>query len=77
MTKKSASSNNKVVATNRKPELLASHPISSLIAVKRTLTAPHVEAVRAALAREDALLEELLGAPPNMAALAQFVGKRD
>jgi len=61
----------------RHAELLASHPISSLIAVKRTLTAPHVEAVRAALAREDALLEELLGAPPNMAALAQFVGKRD
>jgi len=57
-------------------EILAAHPISSLVAVKRTMSAPHVEAVRAALAREDAYLEELLGAPDNAEALARFVGRR-
>ncbi|WP_210687242.1 enoyl-CoA hydratase/isomerase family protein [Mycolicibacterium sp. GESEQ-9] len=60
----------------RHAELLASHPISSLIAVKRTITAPHIEAVRAALAREDAYLEDLLGAPDNAQALARFVEGR-
>lgn len=60
----------------RHAELLASHPISSLIAVKRTITAPHIEAVRAALAREDVYLEELLGAPDNAQALARFVDSR-
>lgn len=57
-------------------ETLAGHPISSLIAVKRTMLAPHVEAVRAALAREDDYLEELLGAPDNAEALARFVDRR-
>lgn len=59
----------------RHAELLAGHPLSSLIAVKRTIMAPHVEAIRAALSREDAYLEELLGAPDNAAALEQFVSR--
>lgn len=56
---------------------LACLPLSSLIAVKRTIMAPHLEEIRAALAREDAYLEELLGAPDNAAALDRFVARQN
>ncbi|CPT92099.1 enoyl-CoA hydratase/isomerase [Mycobacteroides abscessus] len=52
---------------------LASHPLSSLMAVKRTITAPHLQEIRAALEREATYLDELLGAPDNAAALERFV----
>lgn len=58
--------------TRHHAELLAARPISSLIAVKRTITAPRITGIRAALQREDAYLDALLGAPANREALAEF-----
>jgi enoyl-CoA hydratase/carnithine racemase len=52
--------------------ILASRPIPSLVAVKRTITAPVLADVEAARARENAYFAELLGAQANAAALAEF-----
>jgi enoyl-CoA hydratase/carnithine racemase len=60
----------------RHAELLASRPLASLIAVKHTMVEPTREAVRAAIAREYAQFEELLGSVANSAALAAFTDKR-
>ncbi|WP_182379922.1 enoyl-CoA hydratase-related protein [Nocardioides sp. WS12] len=57
-------------------EVLASRPISSLIAVKRTMTEPHREAIRAARDRENAAFAELMGGPANLEALAAFAEGR-
>jgi enoyl-CoA hydratase/carnithine racemase len=56
----------------RHAEILASRPIASLTAVKRTITAPVIPGVQAAIARENACFEELLGGQANAAALAAF-----
>jgi enoyl-CoA hydratase/carnithine racemase len=56
----------------RHADILASRPIPSLVAVKRTITAPVLADVEAARARENAYFAELLGAQANAAALAQF-----
>lgn len=61
----------------RHAETLAARPISSLVAVKRTLTEPHREAVRAARERENAAFAELLGGPANLEALAAFAEGRE
>lgn len=57
-------------------ELLAQRPISSLVAVKRTMTEPHREAVAAARRRENAAFAELMGGPANLEALAAFAEGR-
>lgn len=58
-------------------EVLAARPISSLIAVKRTMTEPHREAIRAARDRENAAFAELMGGPANLEALAAFAEGRE
>lgn len=60
----------------RHAEVLASRPISSLMAVKATMVAPIRDEVAAATARENALFAELMGAQANVAALAEFTGRR-
>lgn len=55
---------------------LAAMPISSLIAVKATMTAGRVEQTRAARDLEDAQFQKLMGGPANMEALAAFAEKR-
>ncbi|TWG95161.1 enoyl-CoA hydratase/carnithine racemase [Nocardioides sp. J9] len=57
--------------------LLARRPISSLVAVKRTMTEPHREAVRAARDRENAAFAELMGGPANLEALTAFAEGRE
>lgn len=56
---------------------LAQRPISSLMAVKETITAPHREAVAAARQRENGLFAELMGGPANTEALAAFMEGRE
>jgi enoyl-CoA hydratase/carnithine racemase len=58
-------------------ELLARRPVSSLVAVKRTMTAPHRVALAEARARENAAFAELMGGPANLEALAAFAEGRE
>lgn len=60
----------------RHAEVLAAQPISSLLAVKRTMTAPHRDAVREARDRENACFAELMGGPANIEALTAFAEGR-
>ena len=63
---------------HRHANVLADKPISSLIAVKQTMTEPIRAEVAAARSREDAYFAELMGAQANADALAEFNrGKRD
>lgn len=57
-------------------KLLASKPISSLVAVKRTMTEPLRAAIADARARENACFREMLGGPANAEALAAFAERR-
>lgn len=61
----------------RHAEVLAARPISSLIAVKRTMTEPHRAAVAAARERENAAFAELMGGPANLEALTAFAEQRE
>jgi enoyl-CoA hydratase/carnithine racemase len=62
-----------LIADARKhAEVLASRPISSLIAVKQTMVEPVRPEIAAASARENALFEKLMGAAANAEALADF-----
>ncbi len=56
--------------------LLARRPISSLVAVKQAMTAPHRAAVRAARERENAAFAALMGGPANLEALTAFAEGR-
>ncbi|OBK24159.1 crotonase [Mycobacterium asiaticum] len=56
----------------RHAEILAARPISSLIAVKHTMTEPLRPGIAAATARENAHFAELMGTQANAAALADF-----
>lgn len=56
----------------RHADVLASRPLSSLMAVKRTMTAPLVAEVAAARNRENACFAELMGGAANASALADF-----
>lgn len=56
--------------------LLAARPISSLVAVKRTMTEPHRAAIREARDRENAAFAELMGGPANLEALSAFAEGR-
>jgi len=60
----------------RHAEILASRPISSLIAVKQTIVEPSRAEIAAATAREIVHFAELLGAAANADALAEFTQKR-
>ena len=56
-------------------EVLASRPISSLMAVKRTMKAPVLAEIEAARERENACFVELMGGAANAEALADFTNK--
>ncbi len=60
----------------RHAEVLAARPISSLIAVKRTIVEPIGPQIAAASARENAYFAELMGAQANADALADFASRR-
>jgi enoyl-CoA hydratase/carnithine racemase len=60
----------------RHAEVLASRPLSSLMAVKRTMKAPLLEEIAAARERENGCFAELMGGAANAAALADFTSKR-
>ncbi|CAM2811366.1 enoyl-CoA hydratase/isomerase family protein [Prescottella defluvii] len=57
-------------------ETLAAKPISSLVAVKRTMTEPLRAEIAAARERENACFRDLLGGPANREALAAFAEGR-
>lgn len=61
----------------RHAALLAARPISSLVAVKRTMTEPLREGIRAARERENAAFAELMGGPANLEALTAFAEGRE
>jgi len=56
---------------------LASRPISSLVAVKRTMLAPIRAEIEAARDREHAAFAELMGGPANLEALTAFAEGRE
>lgn len=58
-------------------DTLAARPISSLMAVKRTMVEPLRAEIRAARDRENAAFAELLGAPANIEALTAFAEGRE
>lgn len=58
-------------------EKLATRPISSLIAVKATMTAPLRAEIAAARERENACFAELMGGPANLEALSAFAEGRE
>ena len=61
----------------RHAEVLAKRPISSLIAVKRTMTEPLRVGIAAARERENAAFAELMGGPANLEALTAFAEGRE
>lgn len=61
----------------RHATLLARRPISSLVAVKRAMTAPLRAEIDAARERENAAFAELMGGPANLEALAAFAEGRE
>lgn len=61
----------------RHAEVLASKPVSSLVAVKRTMTAPLRAGIEEARQRENAAFAELMGGPANLEALAAFSEGRE
>lgn len=61
----------------RHAEILAARPVSSLMAVKRTIVEPLRPEIAAASARENAHFAELMGAQANAAALADFTSRRE
>ena len=61
----------------RHAEVLAAKPISSLVAVKRTMTEPRRAGIAAARERENAAFAELMGGPANLEALAAFAEGRE
>lgn len=58
-------------------EILAARPISSLVAVKRTMTEPLRAEIAAARDRENAAFAELMGGPANLEALTAFAEGRE
>lgn len=59
----------------RHAEVLASRPVSSLMAVKQTMVEPTRTAIQDAIKREYAQFEKLLGSAANTAALSAFTDK--
>ena len=60
----------------RHAEVLAAKPISSLIAVKRTMVEPLRAGIAEARERENACFAELMGGPANLEALTAFAEGR-
>lgn len=58
--------------TRRHAEVLASRPISSLMAVRETIMEPTRQAIAEARTREDGYFAVLMGGQANAAALAEF-----
>jgi enoyl-CoA hydratase/carnithine racemase len=65
-----------IADARRHAEILASRPISSLMAVKQTIVEPTRPEIAAATARENAHFAELLGGQANAQALADFTGRQ-
>ncbi|HXO45892.1 MAG TPA: enoyl-CoA hydratase-related protein, partial [Mycobacterium sp.] len=65
-----------IAEARRHPEILASRPIPSLIAVKQSIVEPTRPEIAAATDRENAHFAELLGGQANAAALADFTARR-
>ena len=63
--------------TMRRAQVLASKPVSSLMASKELIMAPVKAGIAAARAREDAAFQVLLGAPANIEAMTAFMQKRE
>jgi enoyl-CoA hydratase/carnithine racemase len=61
----------------RHAQVLAAKPVSSLVAVKRTMTAPLRAEIEAARERENAAFAELMGGPANLEALSAFAEGRE
>jgi enoyl-CoA hydratase/carnithine racemase len=61
----------------RHAELLAARPLSSLVAVKRTMVEPVRAEIAAARERENAAFAELMGGPANLEALTAFAEGRE
>lgn len=55
---------------------IAQHPLSALVATKRTLLAARAPGIRAALEAEDAGMRAQAGSPENIEAIRAFVEKR-
>src|SRR3546814_1591672 len=64
-----------MATARRHAEVLASRPISSLVAVKRTMTEPHRAAIAAAPERENAAFVELMGGPADLRSEERRGGK--
>ena len=60
----------------RHAEIIASRPLSSLMAVKHAMVEPTREAIVAATQRESGQFAELLGGAANADALSAFVGRK-
>lgn len=56
---------------------IATWPISSLVAVKQTMTAARKDLIASSRAREDSAFQRLLGGPANTEALTAFLERRD
>ena len=63
--------------TMRRAQVLASKPISSLMASKELIVAPIKAEIEAARAREDGAFRVLLGGPANVEAMSAFMDKRE
>lgn len=61
----------------RHAEVLAARPISSLVAVRRTMTGPRRAGIDAAREGENAAFAELMGGPANLEALTAFAEGRE
>jgi len=66
-----------LATARRHAETLAARPISSLRAVKATMTAPLREEIASARERENACFAELMGGPANLEALTAFAEGRE
>jgi len=64
-----------IADARRHAEILASQPISSLMAVKQTIVEPTRPEIAAATQRENAHFAELMGGQANAQALADFTGR--
>jgi enoyl-CoA hydratase/carnithine racemase len=56
-------------------ERIAQHPLGALRHTKRLVLAGHLDAIRAARAREDDAFRERIGSPENMEAIRSFFAK--
>jgi enoyl-CoA hydratase/carnithine racemase len=63
--------------TRERAETLARLPISSLVAVKQSMLAPHRDAIDTARRHESSLFERLMGSPANLEALTAFAEGRE